>query len=741
MWDKNNQLPFPDIPHKERFVDFINSKIRIEDLPTSDTKDETQMRQELAEKIFDTFFISEVKDGKEHIKTIVMNWSHLLDDVKKTYPDLNTFINRVQSSTIRNLFWNNDIIEKANKAKKKGLENLAKILIQEKPDENTLKIEAKKFLRWDNGELETSVQTIGEAIEGAENIRDAIKLLDADFRETGEPDWEKLEDTFDIIKARQYIISLQKETLFDVLSKDMEIFADKMMRQSFLNYIWEHFSIKYVDYIQENFKLLLHENKEFSIQTFDKSYSQSFEDKYADIFIPFFKSIWRTFRRYVYIPKQVVKKDISQTITSTRKGVLKWRLNSNFNWENFVWDKLKTEITNDVINNNKNLSLVGGTWSGKTHLSQWLAKEIHNTKPNEDIIYMTWLEFYNQYQSTCAQDRAEKKKAEIENRTEDSEKPADSDDIQYNYDRWDERKTIGIKPQAQWEYKPSFTDQFINKIVFIDGIDPIFLKATRVKSQEAFLTALWNAKQFIISGNTSIVNLTIEGKKENIKVSTRLINTEERDMPTQHDKMKRAIIRNLIIEKENLFTQNLSKEGIENILIDHVEPADYKQILSWYLKYLYLNEWEDMNIKQYLEKKIEKKERGIFLPAEDILSTIYMIIRCEDDIRETAPWMKWLEVDKTDDVSQLLEKIRNGNVATDSDLWLFMEIIIYFIRKQHTELNDAEIGKIINKNSVWSIFRKAEERKHVYKKLFDGVEKWLTDALNKKYGLKPSIKK
>ena len=65
-----------------------------------------------------------------------------------------------------------------------------------------------------------------------------------------------------------------------------------------------------------------------------------------------------------------------------------------------------------------------------------------------------------------------------------------------------------------------------------------------------------------------------------VKISSE-INLSLVDMPAQQpENNKRAIIKNMLIEMGDLFTQTLPIDGITNILLDHVPASDYRMIIE-----------------------------------------------------------------------------------------------------------------------------------------------------------------
>ncbi|MEI7563743.1 MAG: hypothetical protein WCJ39_09255 [bacterium] len=74
--------------------------------------------------------------------------------------------------------------------------------------------------------------------------------------------------------------------------------------------------------------------------------------------------------------------------------------------------------------------------------------------------------------------------------------------------------------------------------------------------------------------------MEIPRENEIVKISNE-INLSLLDMPTQQpENNKRAIIKNMLTEMGDLFTQTLPLDGITNILLDHVPARDYRMIIE-----------------------------------------------------------------------------------------------------------------------------------------------------------------
>ena len=712
MVDKNMQtIEFPKTPNRQQFVNFVKTKFSAEDLIQEewDTIDETQMRTRVAESIYNLLFIQKVDVSNQLIATLLLNGNHILEEIKQEYPELWDFMRKVQSITSKNLFLNNDITPKAEIAKEKGLEPLAKILAKRDLNKEQVEEETKKFL----GQTENQ-QEVKEAIRGVKHILIANTLSQPQEIKSLRQDRNKA----NTVLARDKILSFQKESLFDMLSQKPKDIYENMIRKPFLSYIQEVYWPEDVKFIQENFTTVRDIEPKIQLLTEKDINYAIFEDKYVEIFYTFTSSISWPFSWYIIQPKEEVNKVASRENT-TRNIERKWSIESKtplqYRWDNFVGDKIK-ETTKDLALRGKNIYIEGNLWSGKSHLLQGLAKELHQVKPHEDIIYMTWLEFYNEYQQYSSEYR--KNKA-IEDKDKAKEQSKENSRI--------------IKKERK-EYTPSFTDRFINRILIINGIDPIF-SGNRLRSQETLLTALVSAKQTFISGRQSILKFTIPRETGPIKLSDEINNLELLEIPEQKEQIKKAMINNILDEFSDLFTENLPLDGIKNILIDHIPPNDYRMILSWYLRAVDL--WDPIDIKTYIEKKLDKRD-GLKLPPEDIINSIHELLVCDDDIRkcikENIPWIILSEIDGARP-QELLEKIENNNIRSESTLWLFMELITYFITHEHPEFTQAQVGKIIGKPASWAIFRTAERRKASNKRLFEKLEKWLTQVLYKKYGI------
>ena len=495
----------------------------------------------------------------------------------------------------------------------------------------------------------------------------------------------------------------------------------------FLSYIEGKFWHQDVKYIENNFEIDKEQYPKIILKTDKDANYTIFEEKYVRIFYAFVSTLWRRFWWYSITN---IKKDNtnSQWLNTTKKQEREWRLTAKthlqYNRENFIGDKIKTEIK-DLIFKGKNIYIEWWTWSGKSHLLQWLAKELHQIKPQEDILYMTGMDFYNEYQKYATDNRKEAAEAEKEKTGEKGEKG--KTEIQ-------PKNKNKSKKEKEKEYKPSFIDQFFWKIVIIDGIDPIFT-GKKIRSKETFITAATAAKQVIFSWRRPIGEMEIPREGGIVKISSE-INLSLVDMPAQQpENNKRAIIKNMLIEMGDLFTQTLPIDGITNILLDHVPASDYRMIIEWYLRTRNINEWDPLSIKEYIEKKLSKKD-GLKLPIDDIIKNVYEILVCDEEIRKSMPWIIWSEIDNYTP-EELMKKMADY-VKGDSALGLFMELVIYFIMNANPELTQIEIGKMIGKPaSIGSISRATRDRRNASPRIFQRIESWLTAALYKKYWLEP----
>ena len=137
---------------------------------------------------------------------------------------------KVQSITSKNLFLNNDITPKAEIAKEKGLEPLAKILAKRDLNKEQVEEETKKFL----GQTENQ-QEVKEAIRGVKHILIANTLSQPQEIKSLRQDRNKA----NTVLARDKILSFQKESLFDMLSQKPKDIYENMIRKPFLSYIQE----------------------------------------------------------------------------------------------------------------------------------------------------------------------------------------------------------------------------------------------------------------------------------------------------------------------------------------------------------------------------------------------------------------------------------------------------------------------------------------------------------------------
>ncbi|MEI7563745.1 MAG: hypothetical protein WCJ39_09265 [bacterium] len=80
-----NSIQFPKTPGKNQFVNFLKPKFTSEDLPTNkeNKRSESDIRQIMAEKIYDIFFLHRMNMQSEGIAAIVMNGTNILDEIKK----------------------------------------------------------------------------------------------------------------------------------------------------------------------------------------------------------------------------------------------------------------------------------------------------------------------------------------------------------------------------------------------------------------------------------------------------------------------------------------------------------------------------------------------------------------------------------------------------------------------------------------------------------------------------------
>ena len=749
-------IQFPKTPDKLQFVTFLKNKLKTEDIAINGDiqLSEGEMKQRIAENVFNTLFVGKINQIDASIDTLLVEWAHILQYIRETYPDQRHFIGRIQAKEYKNLFWNKDIIDRAEEAKKNGYEPLARLLAKGNLSKDEFEIEAQKFVgrvvhddindnwvvhddindNWvvhddinDNwmeyGNINNNIEKLDKAIAWAQNIVIASTLFDESY--WTEPEWEQnnTQETIqeeeqeqkrkwnkiDTAGIREHMIKCQNESLFDLFSKEQVERTNTMLREPFLNYISETISPTDAEYIKKHFKIIKYDKPKLKLQTVWDTNYKIFEDNYVEIFYGFLKSCWRQNMDYSIDPEEViVNKEKTNVQKQIKKGSLEAKTRLEHKWNTFVGDKLKEKVKDFAIKG-RHLYIEGVSWSWKSHLLQWLAEELHQTKPSEGIVYMTGIAFYNEYQLISAINRGQKEK----------------------------QKGDADNKKKKSEYVPSYVDQFRNKILIIDGVEGVFSWGNRLFTKEAFLAACQTAKQVIMSGRCSPWSLIIPRDENPIKISDEIKNIQDIDMPTpkeQADSKKKTIIYNIFTELGDLFTQGLPLEGIANILVDHVPPNDYKRIIEGYLVARELQEGDrdELSIKKYIERKLKLNE--IWLPIEDIISTVYNLLQ-DDNIRETIPWILRSEIDR-DKPDELMKRIRSGQIRSDSTLWLFMELIIHFIHKGDPQLTQMELGAAIGKPaSGWSILRSAKKREEEYPLLFGRIETGLINALYKKYEL------
>ncbi|MCX6822999.1 MAG: hypothetical protein NTX91_03290 [candidate division SR1 bacterium] len=721
-----NTIQFPKTPGKNQFVNFLKPKFKQEDLPVENKRSESEIRHIMAEKIYDIFFLNRMNVQSDGIAAIVMNGSDILDEIKKGYPDLESFIKKLQGAVSKNLFLNDDFTQRAKIAKDKGLEPFADMLAENTLSEEEIITEAEKFKKWDPEDLNKCVQEVEEAIQGARDIL-SMRVVEDEYPPEKQEILMQLpgiKERLEVIDIRDHIIACQNGALFDVLSREIDDMNNKMIWEPFLSYIEGKFGHQDVKYIENNFEIDKEQYPKIILKTDKDANYTIFEEKYVRIFYAFVSTLGRRFGGYSITN---IKKDNtnSQGLNTTKKQEREGRLTAKthlqYNRENFIGDKIKTEIK-DLIFKGKNIYIEGGTGSGKSHVLQGLAKELHQIKPQEDILYMTGMDFYNEYQKYATDNRKEAAEAEKEKTGEKGKTGIQP------------KNTNKSKKEKDKEYKPSFIDQFFGKIVIIDGIDPIFT-GKKIRSKETFITAATAAKQVIFSGRRPIGEMEIPREGGIVKISSE-INLSLVDMPAQQpENNKRAIIKNMLIEMGDLFTQTLPIDGITNILLDHVPASDYRMIIEGYLRTRNINEGDPLSIKEYIEKKLSKKD-GLKLPIDDIIKNVYEILVCDEEIRKSMPGIIWSEIDNYTP-EELMKKMADY-VKGDSALGLFMELVIYFIMNANPELTQIEIGKMIGKPaSIGSISRATRDRRNASPRIFQRIESGLTAALYKKYGLEP----
>lgn len=483
------------------------------------------------------------------------------------------------------------------------------------------------------------------------------------------------------ITTKEYILLQQEQSISELFSQDTKHFIKTLIREPFLSYVKTHLSREDFNYINGNFKLIDSHDLIMVLQTTHENHYKRFEENYCEILEPFVKSIWW--------------KWVDYNIRSVNEKL--WGIDTKqkieYEWKSFKWEVLKSEILTLALNG-ENMYIRGEPGSGKTHLMQWLLKELSQTNPQDSFIYMTWREFYNEYLSYVGYSK-EEKNAE------------------------DQKKALN-----------DFKKRFRGKILILDGIEGIFAWK-RLWTKETFLSVTNSTNQIIFTWRHPLKELNIPRAAGDVNIFDELDGLEIIQVPTQEKAIKTEIIQNIFRESATLFTQTLPIKEITNMLIDHCPVNYYKSIIRWYLRGLKLQGGKEMSMKEYIEINVGT---NIQLPVGDIMVSIQNFLLDSTIGKEMCNIeQNTIDLDLSLPVREILKRIKEQNIKLESSLGLFLGLITYYIREKYPEKSREEIALIVGKSNASNFYHHIKTKLQSTPRIKTTIDNRLFDAVCKKY--------
>lgn len=603
--NNNNKVGIRKIPDKDQFVNFLKDKFWEDDIQEnwlSEIENE-EKKENLAKVIYDLLFIKEVKDITQELSTLLQQGNDILEHIKQEYSELQTFIERIQWETIKNLL--------------------------------------------------------------SSPIREGISLDDPE------------------ISIEESVLLYQEVSLFNLFAQEKNNTVINLVWEPFLKYVKTHIGKEEYNNILQNLTEPTYKNWIFTLSASSELHYDTFDDNYKDTLESF-------------LDKTIGYGHIEYVVPVTNSGP--WKIDSkrklDHEWDNFKWESVKSDIL-ALAMQWKKVYLQWEYWSGKTHLLQWLVKKLAQEYANESFIYMTGQEFYNEYMDFSEKQRLFKA-----------------------------NNATGNKPN-------DFYKKFRGKVVFIDGIEPIFTWK-KLGTRETFLTICESTKQVFFSWHYPLWELKIPRDTWTIKIMDEISNLGFMILQNQDLQIKRDIIRNYFAEQWTLFTQNLNLDEISNVLIDHSSIKHYEQIINWYIRQLKWDEKQQMGMREFIETLMWET---IKLPVDDIISSIKNVLLEDEELRSELKSMGIIIIDSELDmpIKTLMENIKNRKIAVDSTLGFFVPLITHYIHDTYTEKTREEISQITGKSNAsaadsW-MKEKLKEKPRVNVRIYNS----LFNALCKKY--------